>query len=43
MRELIAESMLPGLTLDISDNDINTAVEQIADWLEVSDGSYMPD
>jgi thymidylate kinase len=43
MRELISRSMLPGLTLDISDNDINSAVERVADWLEVSDGLYMPD
>ena len=43
IRELISRSMLPRLTLDISDNNINTGVERIADWLEVSDGLYMPD
>jgi len=43
MRELIAKSTLPGLTLDISDNNIATAVERIADWLEESAGLYMPD
>jgi hypothetical protein len=42
MRELIAGSMLPSLTLDISDNDIPAAVERIADWMEVSGGLYMP-
>jgi hypothetical protein len=42
MRELIAKSMLPGLTLDISDNNIAAAVERIADWLEASGGLYMP-
>lgn len=43
MRELIAKSMLPSLTLDISDNDIPLAVEHVADWLESSGGLYMPD
>jgi hypothetical protein len=43
MRDLIAKSMLPSLTLDISDNDIPGAVEQGADWLEQLDGPYMPD
>jgi hypothetical protein len=41
MRELIAKSLLPSLTLDISDNDIPGAVDQGADWLEQSDGLYM--
>jgi hypothetical protein len=35
--------MLPSLTLDISDNNINAAVEQVADWLEQTGGLYMPD
>lgn len=43
MRELIAQSMLPSLTLDISDNNIPAAVERVADWLEASGGLYMPD
>jgi len=43
MRGLIAKSMLPSLTLDISDNDINAAVERVADWLEQTGGLYMPD
>ena len=41
MQELIAKSMLPSLTLDISDNNINAAVERVADWLEESGGLYM--
>jgi len=41
MRELIAKSMLPSLTLDISDNNIPTAVERVADWLEQTGGLYM--
>ncbi len=43
MRALIAKSMLPSLTLDISDNNVPAAVEQVADWLEASSGLYMPD
>jgi hypothetical protein len=43
MKDLIARSMLPSLTLDISDNNIPVAVERIADWLESSGGLYMPD
>ena len=43
MRELVARSMLPSLTLDISDNNIPAAVERVADWLEQSGGLYMPD
>jgi hypothetical protein len=38
MCELIATSMLPNLTLDISDNNIPAAVERIADWLEQTGG-----
>jgi hypothetical protein len=43
MRELIAKSILPSLTLNISDKNIPTALERIADWLEQSGGLYMPD
>jgi len=43
MRELIEKSMLPSFTLEISDNNISTAVERIADWMEASGGLYMPD
>ena len=43
MRELIAKSMLPSLTLDVSDNNIPKAVECVADWLETTGGLYMPD
>ena len=43
MRELIVESSLPSLTLDISDNNIPAAVERIAGWLETSGGLYLPD
>lgn len=41
MRQLIEQSALPVLVLDISDNDIPHAVESIADWLEQTGGLYM--
>jgi len=43
MDELVSNSLLPTLKLDISDNDITAAVERIADWLEETGGLYMPD
>ena len=43
MNMLIGKSMLPVLTLDISDNDIIKAVESIADWLERTGGLTMED
>jgi hypothetical protein len=42
MKTLIARSTLPTLTVDISDNDVSRAVENIADWLEQEGGLYMP-
>ena len=41
MQRLVAESRLPRLELDISDNDIPPAVEKIADWLEQTGGLWM--
>jgi Thymidylate kinase len=41
MRRLVAESRLPRLELDISDNDIPRAVGKIADWLEATGGLEM--
>ena len=41
MQRLVGESLLPRLQLDISDNQIPRAVEQIADWLESSGGLTM--
>jgi hypothetical protein len=41
MKHLVAESTLPTLALDISDNDIPAAVEKIADWMEQTGGLYM--
>jgi hypothetical protein len=41
MKRLVAESTLPTLELDISDNDIPAAVEKIADWMEATGGLYL--
>jgi hypothetical protein len=41
MRGLVSESILPVLTLDISDNNIHRATENIADWLEDTGGLWM--
>ncbi|HEX3073236.1 MAG TPA: hypothetical protein VHP30_06445 [Ignavibacteriales bacterium] len=40
MKNLIQTSMLPYLEIDISDNDINRAADNIADWLEETGGLY---
>jgi hypothetical protein len=40
-KRLVAESSLPKLELDISDNDISKAVENIADWMEQTGALYM--
>jgi len=42
IRKLAEESLLPKLVLDISDNDIDSAVEKIADWMETTGGLSMP-
>jgi hypothetical protein len=41
MKRLVAESTLPTLELDISDNDIPAAVEKIADWMEQTGGLFL--
>jgi hypothetical protein len=41
MQQLVGESILPRLQLDISENEIPRAVEKIADWMESSGGLYM--
>ncbi len=40
MRDLIGESLLPVLTLDISDNDVGSAVTRIADWMTETGGLW---
>ncbi len=42
MRRLVAESMLPHTELDISDGNVPSACDRIADWLEASGGLYLP-
>jgi hypothetical protein len=41
MNELVAESVLPTLYLDNSDNVIQRAGENIVDWLEGNGGLWM--
>ena len=41
MLRLVNASALPVLHVDISDNDIQRAVERIADWMEQTGGLYM--
>ena len=41
MRRLIGESTLTTLEVDLSDNDVGRAVEQIADWMEQTGGLWM--
>ena len=41
MQRLVAESALPTLTLDVSDDDTDRAVARIADWLEETGGLYL--
>ena len=40
MRQLVGESTLPTLTLDISDNDIIGVTDKIADWMEATGGLW---
>jgi hypothetical protein len=41
MRRLVRDSMLPILELDMSNNNVETAADQIADWMESTGGLYM--
>ena len=43
MERLAAESILPRLDLDVSDDDVAGAADRIADWLEETGGLTMPD
>ena len=43
LEELVAQSRLPVLRVDVSDNDIPKAVESIVDWMEATGGLSMPD
>ena len=41
MNDLVSASTLQTLTIDISDNDVPRAVENIAGWMEQTGGLYM--
>jgi hypothetical protein len=41
MAQIVEQSMLPKMTLDVSHNSVPVAVESIADWLEATGGMYM--
>ena len=41
-QRLVADSILPTLEVDVSDNDVHGATERIADWLEVTGGLWSP-
>jgi hypothetical protein len=43
MDQLVGESLLPVLRLDVSDNDIGAAADRIADWLEATGGLTIDD
>jgi hypothetical protein len=40
MEKLVKQSILPTLSLDISDNDVTGAADQIAVWMESTGGLY---
>lgn len=40
LRELVAESVLPMLEVDVSDNDVGRVANQVADWLEQTGGLW---
>jgi hypothetical protein len=40
MKRLVDESMLPKLEVDVSDNNVSRAVENIADWMEATGGLW---
>jgi hypothetical protein len=41
MKQLVSASRLPALWLDVTDNNIEKAVETIADWMEATGGLMM--
>jgi hypothetical protein len=43
MEEFIEASVLETLRVDISDDDVERTVENIADWMEKTGGLYIPD
>lgn len=43
LEELVAQTRLQVLRVDLSDNDVPKAVETIVDWMEATGGLSMPD
>ena len=43
LEEFVAQSRLPVLRVDVSDNNVPKAVETIVDWMEATGGLSMPD
>ena len=43
MRQMVSESNLPTLELDISANDVTKAADQIVDWMEETGGLWSPE
>jgi len=43
MRELVGQSILPALSVDVSDDNVGSAVEKIANWLEETGGLTIQD
>jgi len=43
LEQLVAQSRLQSLTLDISDDDVPRAADRIADWLAATGGLHAPD
>lgn len=40
-RHAVAQSRLPVLRVDLSDNDVDAAADRVADWLEKTGGLYL--
>lgn len=43
MKELVAGSRIPTLHVDVSDDDLESAVDKIADWMSTTGGLYPPE
>jgi hypothetical protein len=41
IRQLVAESILPVFEVDVSDDNVSRAADEIADWMEETGGLYM--
>ncbi len=42
MRRLVADSLLPTVTIDVSDGAVDRVADEIANWLETTGGLYAP-